>query len=66
MPTEAITEQLKQDMRELDNLRDQFARAALTGILANEQTKVDAFSFEPDYIARQAYRLANEMMNARK
>ncbi len=66
MPTEAITEQLKQEMRELEILRDSFARAALTGLLANEQVKVGAFSFEPDYIAHQAYRLANEMMNARK
>lgn len=60
MPTEAITEQVKQEMR------DAFASAALTGLLANEQTKVSAFSFEPDDIARQAYHIADEMLKARE
>lgn len=65
MPTDAITEQVKADIRESEKLRDVFACAALTGLLANEQTKVGAFSFEGDYLARQAYRLADEMLKAR-
>lgn len=47
-------------------LRDQFAMSALQGLLANHQCAPMGMSFEPDYLSRRAYRLADAMLEARK
>lgn len=47
-------------------LRDQFAMSAMQGILANQQCSPMGMSFEPDYLSRRAYRLADAMLEARK
>lgn len=47
-------------------LRDQFAMSALQGLLANQQCTPMGMSFEPDYLSRRAYRLADAMLEARK
>lgn len=47
-------------------LRDQFAMSALQGLLANQQCRPYGASFEPDYLSRRAYRLADAMLEARK
>lgn len=50
----------------LPTLRDQFAMSALQGLLANHQCAPMGMSFEPDYLSRRAYRLADAMLEARK
>ena len=47
-------------------LRDQFAMSALQGLLANQQCATTGMSFDPDYLSRRAYRLADAMLEARK
>lgn len=51
-----------EDMRYLDKIRDQFAMAALTGILSNSTTG----SCSSPYLAERSYDIANSMMEARK
>ena len=43
-------------------LRDQFAMAALTGLLSNERLKVSS----SDELARYIYAMADDMLKARK
>jgi hypothetical protein len=47
------------------DLRDRFAMAALTGMIANPGTRGDADDLA-DYLAGESYRYADAMMKARK
>lgn len=54
------------NVESLPTLRDHFAMSALQGLLANQQCAPMGMSFEPDYLSRRAYRLADAMLEARK
>lgn len=54
------------DKAKIEGLRDFLAAAAITGILANEQTKPQGMNFDAAYVSRVAYRVADAMMEARK
>lgn len=59
------------EMAELDRLnnqalRDQFAMSALTGLLANDQTVPQSFSFDASSVAEKSYFIADKMMKVRK
>lgn len=58
--------QAAESLHEPPTLRDQFAMSALQGLLANHQCAPMGMSFEPDYLSRRAYRLADAMLEARK
>lgn len=45
-------------------LRDQFAMSALQGILSTQN--VESMSFDREYVALEAYRIAEAMLRARR
>lgn len=46
-------------------LRDQFAMAALNGLLSNHQCAAFSFSFDAECVAKSSYKIADKMMKAR-
>lgn len=47
------------------NDRDTIAIAAMQGILANAQNNPNNVYFDADFVARQAYRVADALLRAR-
>jgi len=67
---ERVTAKAESDRRELQveyalNRRDQFAMAALTGLIAASETS-DNWSWRTGSLAGDAYLFADEMLEARK
>lgn len=63
MASEPVPEPAK---AERDALRDLFASAALTGLLANKHTTPFGVCFRADCVAHQAHELANAMLIERE